>query len=170
MKKLTLILLLTSCFGIIVSLVLLLLDYNTFNSVYLFICSFVSSIVFFTLNLVKKENYFLFPFSAGIVLIFLFIYAFFINPELLKHLWEYLFTGLILISNLGIHQILKNRKNLLGNITRYTFWSSGLVMIYILITKENRPAFYNFECILLSIASISLIVSIFLPQKKMGND
>lgn len=166
LKKLTFILLLLSCLGIIVSLVLLILDYSTFSSAYIFICSFVSAIIFFILNLVKNESYFLFPFSAGVVLIFLFVYTFFINPDLLKHLWEYLFTGLILISNLGIHQLLKNNKSLFGNVTRYIFWTSGLIMIYILITKENRPAFYSFELILLAIASISLIVSILLPKKE----
>lgn len=163
MKKLTFILLLISCLGIITSLILLILDIYTFTSAYLLLCSLVSSIVLFTLNLVKNENYFLFPFSAGIVLIFLFIYSFFINPGLLKDLWEYLFTGLILISNLGIYQLLKNRKNLLGYITQYSFWISGLLMIYILISKENTPLFYTIECTILAIASICLTISVLIP-------
>lgn len=151
------------------SLILLMIDVYVFTSIYLLLCSLVSSIVLFTLNLVKNENYFLFPFSAGIVLIFLFIYSFFINPELLKDLWEYLFTGLILISNLGIQQLLKNRKNILGNITKYSFWISGLLMIYILITKENTPVFYTIEYIILAIASVCLTVSVLIPENHSTN-
>lgn len=143
-----------------------MLDVYAFTSAYLLLCSLVSSIVLFTLNLVKDENYFLFPFSAGMVLIFLFIYAFFINPELLKDLWEYLFTGLILISNLGINQLLKNRKGLLGKITRISFWISGLFLIFILIKKENAPIYFSIEFILLMTASIALMISVLIPEKK----
>lgn len=143
-----------------------MLDVYAFTSAYLLLCSLVSSIVLFTLNLVKDENYFLFPFSAGMVLIFLFIYAFFINPELLKDLWEYLFTGLILISNLGINQLLKNRIGLLGKITRISFWISGLFLIFILIKKENAPIYFSIEFILLMTASIALMISVLIPEKK----
>lgn len=120
----------------------------------------------FTLNLVKDENYFLFPFSAGMVLIFLFIYTFFINPELLKDLWEYLFTGLILISNVGINQLLKKRESLLGKITRISFWVSGLFLIFILIKKENASIYFSIEFILLMFSSIALITSVLIPEKK----
>ena len=148
-------------------MILLTIEYDVFTSTAFFICSLISTMLFFTLNLVKNESYFLFPFSAGIVLISLFIYAFFVNPDLLKNLWEYLFTGLILISNLGIHQLLKQRKSLFNSITQYSFWVSGLLMIYMLITKENTPIFYTMEFVVLTIASISLMVSVLIPVKNV---
>ena len=163
MKKVTITLLLASVAGLIISLILLL---ATSISVFTIIDSLsvfaVSSCIFFSLYSIQKTNSELAftTFYGGIVLILIVLYSILI-PQKLNSLWPYELAGLTFLITLAILHLLRQKSDIFSKIARYSFCATAVVFIFVLLTGQSNPIFYNIISTTLTIGTITLLISSF---------
>jgi hypothetical protein len=161
LKKVTISLLLASVAGLITSLILLLVTSISFFTLIDALSVFaVSTCIFFSLYSIQKTNSGLAftTFYGGIVLILIVLYGILI-PQKLNSLWPYELAGLLFLITVAILQLLRQKKDLFSSIARYSFWVTSVVFIFVLLTGQSNPIFYNIISTTLIIGTITLLIS-----------
>lgn len=160
MKKIIVSLLLVSTLCLFTSIVL----YFTGGSFYylwnLFVCSIISTSIFFSLKLICNDESSLsrIAFYSGLFLNFLFVICI-LNPEDLKVYAPFLLSIILLFITIGINSHLKNRSDKISFITRIIFWISFILVTSILLLKLTSPIYFRITFIFIVIGSASYIVS-----------
>lgn len=155
-----LLLLSTSIVGIISSLLFYISGVSFFLSLDVFICSLISLFIFFSILIIQKNSpkYTVKALYTGLIVDLLLIYGI-THSQSLSSIWPIAFSGLIFLIVAAIEQLLKDKKDVTSKISKVSFWITGSILIFTVLTSQSNPLFYSIISSSLFIGSITLIIA-----------